>query len=73
MFIKLFDNKSQYFAYTYFNMFVFYFLVPPERPIIYEATRREKAKTVEAYNEGSDVVLVCEVNGGKKKNCFINS
>ncbi|KAJ6600714.1 Synaptogenesis protein syg-2, partial [Pseudolycoriella hygida] len=38
--------------------------VPPERPIIYETNRREKAKNVEAYNEGSDVVLICEVAGG---------
>lgn len=41
------------------------FPVPPERPIIYDANRREKAKNVEAYNEGSDVSLVCEVTGGK--------
>lgn len=41
------------------------FTVPPDRPIIYEAKRREKAKNVEAYNEGSDVLLVCEVTGGK--------
>lgn len=47
-------------------MFSFiYFAVPPDRPIIYEAKRREKAKNVEAYNEGTDVLLVCEVTGGK--------
>lgn len=40
-------------------------LVPPDRPIIYETKHREKAKTVEAFNEGSDVSLICEVNGGK--------
>lgn len=47
------------------EFFSFYFLlVPPERPIIYETKRREKAKNVEAYNEGTDVVLICEVSGG---------
>lgn len=39
--------------------------VPPDRPIIYESKRKEKAKNVEAYNEGSDVLLICEVTGGK--------
>ncbi|XP_031624769.1 neural cell adhesion molecule 2 isoform X1 [Contarinia nasturtii] len=42
-------------------------IVPPDRPIIYEAKRREKAKNVEAYNEGSDVLLVCEVTGGRPR------
>lgn len=41
------------------------FAVPPDRPIIYESKRKEKAKNVEAYNEGSDVLLICEVTGGK--------
>lgn len=39
--------------------------MPPDEPIIYEAKRREKAKNVELYNEGSDILLVCEVTGGK--------
>ncbi|XP_055382348.1 protein turtle homolog A [Condylostylus longicornis] len=42
-------------------------IVPPERPIIFDAKRHEKAKTVEAYNEGSDVVLICEVHGGRPR------
>lgn len=46
------------------NIILILFLVPPDRPIIYETKRREKAKNVEAYNEGSDVVLICEVSGG---------
>lgn len=39
--------------------------VPPQRPVIYEASKRDAAKIVEAYNEGSDVLLVCEVTGGE--------
>lgn len=39
--------------------------MPPDRPIIYETKRGEKAKNVEAYNEGSDVLLICEVTGGE--------
>lgn len=42
-----------------------YSTVPPDRPIIYEIKRSEKAKNVEAYNEGSDVLLTCEVTGGE--------
>ncbi|KAG4077787.1 hypothetical protein HA402_011216 [Bradysia odoriphaga] len=40
-------------------------IVPPERPIIYKFNRREKLKNVEAYNEGTDVALICEVTGGR--------
>lgn len=54
---------------VFFNSF-FFLTVPPDRPIIYESKRREKAKNVEAYNEGSDVLLVCEVTGGKY--CILN-
>lgn len=39
--------------------------VPPDRPIIYETKRKERAKNVEAYNEGTDILLICEVTGGK--------
>lgn len=44
---------------------LFFIAVPPNRPIIFETKRAEKAKNVEAYNEGSDVLLTCEVTGGK--------
>lgn len=39
--------------------------VPPERPVIYDARRRDRTKLIEPYNEGSDVTLMCEVTGGK--------
>lgn len=41
------------------------FAVPPERPVIFDGKRRDRTKLLEPYNEGSDVVLVCEVTGGK--------
>lgn len=40
-------------------------LVPPNRPTIYDGQRRDRTKLVEPYNEGSDVLLICEVEGGK--------
>lgn len=43
----------------------FYFAVPPERPNIYDTTKQAKLTTVEAYNEGSDIILACETAGGK--------
>ncbi|XP_063231784.1 protein turtle homolog A-like [Bacillus rossius redtenbacheri] len=42
-------------------------IVPPERPVIYDAKRRDRTKILEPYNEGSDVTLVCEVTGGRPK------
>lgn len=45
--------------------FISLLTVPPDRPIIFDAIRKQKASNVEAYNEGSDVVLICEVTGGK--------
>lgn len=38
---------------------------PPERPVILDARRGVKTKLIEAYNEGSDVTLICEVKGGE--------
>lgn len=40
-------------------------IVPPDRPIIYEPNRHDKTSTVESFNEGNDIVLACEVSGGK--------
>uniref|UniRef100_A0A336MDA0 CSON013841 protein n=1 Tax=Culicoides sonorensis TaxID=179676 RepID=A0A336MDA0_CULSO len=40
-------------------------IIPPERPIIYDARRRDRTKLIEPYNEGSDVALICEVTGGR--------
>ncbi|XP_046401611.1 B-cell receptor CD22-like [Ischnura elegans] len=42
-------------------------IVPPERPVIFDAKRRDRAKVLEPYNEGSDVNLICEVNGGQPR------
>lgn len=46
-------------------MSVFLFTVPPAKPIIYDAKRRDMSKLLEAYPEGADLFLVCEVHGGK--------
>lgn len=40
-------------------------IVPPDRPIIYEPNRHDKTSNVESFNEGNDIVLACEVSGGK--------
>ncbi|XP_076758356.1 nephrin isoform X2 [Xylocopa sonorina] len=40
-------------------------IVPPAKPIIYDAKRRDMSKLLEAYPEGADLFLVCEVHGGK--------
>uniref|UniRef100_A0A1A9W521 Ig-like domain-containing protein n=1 Tax=Glossina brevipalpis TaxID=37001 RepID=A0A1A9W521_9MUSC len=42
-------------------------IVPPERPIVYKPNRHEKISSVETFNEGSDIVLVCEVSGGRPR------
>ncbi|KAG7204097.1 hypothetical protein KM043_001946 [Ampulex compressa] len=42
-------------------------IVPPSKPIIYDAKRRDMSKLLEAYPEGSDLSLVCEVHGGKPR------
>lgn len=39
--------------------------MPPAKPIIYDAKRRDMSKLFEAYPEGADLFLVCEVHGGK--------
>lgn len=44
---------------------VFLLAVPPAKPIIYDAKRRDMSKLLEAYPEGADLFLVCEVHGGK--------
>lgn len=40
--------------------------MPPAKPIIYDAKRRDMSKLLEAYPEGADLFLVCEVHGGKR-------
>ncbi|ALC47181.1 CG14372 [Drosophila busckii] len=42
-------------------------IVPPDRPIIYEPNRHDKTSNVESFNEGNDIVLVCEVSGGRPR------
>nr|CAD7586356.1 unnamed protein product [Timema genevievae] len=42
-------------------------IVPPEKPVIYDAKRRDMTKILEPYNEGSDVNLICEVKGGRPR------
>ena len=43
---------------------MFLFLVPPQRPVIYDGQRRDYTTLAGPYNEGVDVDLVCEVVGG---------
>lgn len=33
--------------------------------MIYDDKRRDRSKVLERYNEGSDVLLMCEVTGGE--------
>lgn len=47
------------------NITLFLVTVPPEKPVIYDGKRRDRTTVSEAYNEGSDVNLICEVSGGK--------
>ncbi|XP_030370530.1 protein turtle homolog A [Scaptodrosophila lebanonensis] len=42
-------------------------IVPPDRPIIYGPNRHDKASNVESFNEGNDIVLACEVSGGRPR------
>ncbi|XP_068153832.1 protein turtle homolog B isoform X1 [Drosophila tropicalis] len=42
-------------------------IVPPDRPIIYGPSRHDKASNVESFNEGNDIVLACEVSGGRPR------
>ncbi|XP_020708442.2 hemicentin-2-like isoform X2 [Athalia rosae] len=42
-------------------------IVPPSKPIIYDAKRRDMSKLLEAYPEGADLTLVCEVHGGRPR------
>ncbi|CAO1433884.1 unnamed protein product [Diamesa serratosioi] len=42
-------------------------IVPPDKPVIYDARRRDRTKLIEPYNEGSDVTLICEVAGGRPR------
>ncbi|XP_067617196.1 uncharacterized protein side-IV isoform X2 [Eurosta solidaginis] len=42
-------------------------IVPPDRPIIYGPSRHDKASNVESFNEGTDIVLACEVTGGRPR------
>lgn len=39
--------------------------VPPSKPVIRDATTRNISRIEEPYNEGSDVNLICEVEGGR--------
>lgn len=47
---------------------LFLFSVPPKSLVIYDGKRRELATLLEPYNEGSDVNLICEAEGGKPDN-----
>lgn len=38
--------------------------VPPKKPVIYTGASRRLAKTLQPFNEGSEMSLLCEVIGG---------
>ncbi|XP_028031278.1 hemicentin-1 [Bombyx mandarina] len=42
-------------------------IMPPNRPTIFDAKRRDRTKLVEPYNEGANVLLICEVEGGNPR------
>ncbi|KAG8253862.1 hypothetical protein J6590_024216 [Homalodisca vitripennis] len=42
-------------------------IVPPDHPTIFDKERRDRTKTKIPWNEGSDVVLSCEVPGGRPR------
>ena len=41
-----------------------YFTVPPEKPVIYDGAG-VASSAIGPYNEGSELILTCEVYGGK--------
>lgn len=44
-----------------------YFTVPPSKMSIFDENRIDRTSVVGPYTEGSDLILTCEVYGGKKK------
>ncbi|KAK3932826.1 Nephrin [Frankliniella fusca] len=42
-------------------------IVPPERPVIFNSERRDTTNLIQPYNEGDNVVLLCEVRGGRPR------
>lgn len=51
-------------VYTYAPVRVFR-AVPPPKPVILDGTTRNISGLEQRYNEGSDVNLICEVQGGR--------
>lgn len=51
-----------FYIFCYFDIF---FAVPPGRPRIYDGRNNNRSSVVAPYVEGSDVVLICEVDGGE--------
>jgi len=48
-----------------FNEQFIFVSVPPEELVILDGNKRDRIKTVEPYNEGSSISLICQVRGGK--------
>ncbi|KAJ1528326.1 hypothetical protein ONE63_006747 [Megalurothrips usitatus] len=42
-------------------------IVPPSRPVIFDSERKDHTKLLQPYNEGANVVLLCEVEGGRPR------
>lgn len=42
-----------------------FFPVPPKSLVIYDGKRRDITTLLEPYNEGSDINLICEADGGE--------
>ena len=43
------------------------FVEPPQAPLIIDPRSGKETKLVETYNEGSDVKLICQVDGGRPR------
>lgn len=50
------------------NWILFTFVVPPHQILVYDASGRDVAGAVGPLQEGDNLVLTCEVRGGKALN-----
>lgn len=42
-------------------------IVPPSKPVIFDSERKDTKNLIQPYNEGANVVLLCEVRGGRPR------
>lgn len=53
------------------NVF-FFFQVPPHQILVYDASGRDVSGAIGPLYEGDNLVLSCEVRGGKLIKCFFS-